>query len=120
MNKELEINTKNPPTIEQLRKNGYKVMVRHSRYNIDLWLNKKKNGFRYMPLPVNPSEIPSHKISPCGGSTYIRVTAPDGNEYVGTSTCRVNEGFNRKLGVKIALSRIMKEIKEETLLKASG
>lgn len=68
----------------ELRRGGNKVRVLHYR----------KNG-------------PDGKVSCLGGSTTVEITTTDGRELAGTSRCRDDEKFHRKLGLRIALGRAL-------------
>lgn len=68
-------------TVEQLRRNGYKVRVKHFR---------REN---------------SDGINSRGGKTVVEVTTPCGSTLVGMSRCNRKENFNKRLGVRIALGR---------------
>lgn len=73
------------PTIQFLRKAGWKVRVMHKR-EID-----KRGNFKR------------------GGETKIEITSPDGNlDAFGCSYCANEDNYNRKLGNKIALGRAWK------------
>lgn len=83
--------------VERLRKDGYKVRVKH---------------YRLMNLDG---------IKARGGKTVVEVTAPDGTNFVGMSRCSRNENFNKRLGVRIALGRAFKnkgtqEVQPEAIL----
>jgi hypothetical protein len=67
--------------VEELRKSGYKVWVKHFR-----------RGSLGGP-------------NPRGGKTVVEVTTPDGVTLVGVSRCSRKENFNKRLGVRIALGR---------------
>lgn len=84
-----------PPTaLEQLREDGYRVQVRH----------------------VRPRGLP-----PKGGSTYVRVGDPlRGWTVEGHARCSVQDNYNRRIGLTIALGRCLKALrareKEDGLL----
>ena len=69
--------------IEQLRKNGYKVRVKHFR--------------RHSPSPETK-----------GGKTVVEVRTPDGKEIKGEAICSPEDNYNKKIGVRIALGRALK------------
>lgn len=71
-------------TVAQLRKSGYKVRVLHSR-NTD----------------------PDGTISCMGGRTTVEITTPDGRDLSGSSKCRDDEKYCKRMGVEIALGRAM-------------
>lgn len=68
-------------TVEDLRKSGYKVRVKHYR------------------------RASVEGVASRGGKTLVEVTAPDGTTFVGMSRCSRKENFNKRLGVRIALGR---------------
>lgn len=72
-------------TVEDLRKDGYKVKVHHHRkFNLD-------------------------GINSRGGKTIVEVTTPDGaTTFTGVARCSRKENFNKRLGVRIALGRALK------------
>jgi len=73
-------------TIEELRKNGYKIRVHHHR------------------------KINNMSINARGGKTVVEVTTPDGTTLVGMSRCSRKENFNKRMGVRIALGRAMSSL----------
>lgn len=75
------------PTIEQLRKSGYKVRVIHDTLN---------NDDPYYHLADR--------------YTRIEILDPNGKEWVGMARCSVKDNYNRKLGNKIALNRALKNM----------
>ncbi len=84
-------------TVEQVKKDGFKVDIEHYR-NLDgglvraSILNKEK-----------------HKDFSCRGGVTI-VELSKGNKSVrAIASCRDQENFNRKLGVRIALGRALKD-----------
>ena len=72
-------------SVYDLRKNGFKVRVNHYRCT---------NNF--------------------GGATVVDVTHPLGKTFTGTSLCNYQDQFNRKLGLRIALGRALKQFGYET------
>lgn len=84
-------------TVEQLRKEGYKIRVEHFRpckYSGDL--------VRYS------RRVKDIDVQPNGGETTVTVTTPDGRDYVGGSKCHYNDVFNYGRAVTIALGRALK------------
>ena len=80
-------------TIKQLRQQGYKVRVRHSRY-----FRAKYAGDQAT-------------VHARGGSTTIDITTPDKIHTVtGESFCSLEDNFNRKVGNQIALGRALKNL----------
>ena len=88
-------------TIHQLRLDGNKIKIQHFRWprvfndvHTDMLAEKK---FR------------EHKkgcdMNGRGGKTVITLTTPNGKTVTASSVCSLRDNFNRKLGVRIALSR---------------
>jgi hypothetical protein len=71
--------------VDDLRSLGYKVRVMHYR-------NKDNNG----------------NIKPKGGKTVVTVTDNDGNTFEGLAKCSDNDGFNKRIGVAIAIGRALR------------
>ena len=83
------------PTIRQLRQQGYKVRVMHSRHKqlCDSIFSER------------------WELSPQGGSTTIELTTPDKTvTVIGKSVCSLEDNFNRKVGNSIALGRALKQL----------
>lgn len=117
ININLEINPKNPPTVEQLRRNGYKVRIQHFRYNRPDYIGE-------IPKPLHEKVIKSHglhpqlKINPSnihvkGGRTIMEITTPTGRDYSVESVCHINDNFNRRRAVKMCLGRFAKQVQKE-------
>ena len=49
-------------------------------------------------------------ISPRGGETFVSVLLPSGHEVNGNAVCSKHDVYNKKLGVKIALGRAIKQL----------
>lgn len=91
------------PTVHSLRKQGFKVRVYHWRYVNNILVSAAFN---------------KTILDPKGGKTQVTVTYPTGESYVGEATCSKTDCFNRKLGVKIALGRIVKNVAVAAISKA--
>lgn len=87
-------------TVAQLRQENYRVRVIHYRHL------KHDDGERVMFVPLYEIQNRS-KCLPHGGKTEIFVTAPDGKEFFGHAGCVLTDPFNRKMGVQIALGRLI-------------
>lgn len=84
-------------TIKQLRQEGYKVRVLHTRYQKII---PKFTGNAY-------------EVSPRGGATVIELTTPDKqNTVIGESVCSSEDNFDRKVGNRIALGRALKQLED--------
>jgi hypothetical protein len=73
--------------IDDLKNMGYKVKVIHQR-------NKHKDG----------------TIMTKGGKTIIFITDQYGNTTESHATCSSLDGFNKKLGIRIAIGRALSQI----------
>lgn len=115
VNLNLEFSTTNVPTVEQLRKNGYKVRVMHERFQFQPWVKLSHPPKDYSPWgPLRPQfELKPPVRAQKGGRTTIEITAPNGKNYSGVALCSKEDSFDRKKGVKICLGRIAKKIEEE-------
>jgi len=69
--------------VKELRQLGYKVRVIHNRVMV------------------------GDKPYPRGGHTVVEITTPDQKELYGVARCSDEDGYNKKLGVKIAIGRAM-------------
>jgi hypothetical protein len=103
------------PTVAELIALGYKVDVTHFRnYKIANMGNNKKLVIltachpRWFVETESLSGIMFYELLACGGRTEITVTCPDSKlEFFGGATCRSDENFNKKEGVKECLKRIV-------------
>lgn len=106
-------------TVEQLRKEGYKVRVLHNRecfpiedanYNSVFtrfeYEEKEREGLLY-GFERSPGEFPSFDKAarPCGGFTLVEVTTPDGETFSGKYNFKRTEPFVKHKGVSIALAK---------------
>ena len=71
-------------TVDDLRHLGYKVRVMHFRERDQYGHYKTK-----------------------GGKTIVTITDNNGHTSQGTARCSNSDGFNKKLGVKIAIGRAL-------------
>ena len=98
-------------TVEQLRKSGYRVLINHYRYpgNVSKGLNKRQASKVKMECAFALSDE-GLGISPFGGKTTIEVISQSGTSYTAEADCSVRDNFNKRMGVKIALGRILKQM----------
>lgn len=95
-------------TVHSLRKAGNKVMVLHKRRYFDPVNRRWELLTQYQrDLSAIPSFVTAE---PRGGVTEIRLTTPSGVDIVAESRCSKNEGYNKALGVQIALGRALNEL----------
>lgn len=89
-------------SVENLRKNGYKVRVKHYRIVASELTPFPKLGYR-RKNEIQDTDI----LFPYGGYTEVDVRTPEGVELHGKAECSVEDNFCYKLGTKIALSRAL-------------
>jgi len=85
-------------TIEQLRKQGYRVQVIHDR---PVSFYQKIDGSVRV-------------LQPKGGVTIINITTPTGETVTGAARCSEKDGWNRKVGNAIALGRALTQLHSHT------
>lgn len=102
------------PTVESLRKEGYKVRVYHAR----CWLDENGMGgmmdlFSKKDRLTQYSKLENITLSSWGGRTTVELTSPNGQYH---SIGRYNHGngsnkqFNRKIGLQAAIGRALKNL----------
>lgn len=74
-------NKRKQMTVKELRQSGYKVAVKHV--------------------------IKTHAQ---GGFTTVKLRNPEGREVIDAAICSDKDQYNKKLGVKIALGRALKQL----------
>jgi len=74
-------------TVHELRKLGYKVSVHHDRNIVN------RNG--------------NLEFDPRGGNTVVTLVN-DGDIVIGRAACSKKDNYSKKLGVRIALGRLLK------------
>jgi hypothetical protein len=89
------------PTVAELRQQNYKVRILQFRRNRTAG-NKPGKLFSVIDLPGTER----HHL---GGKTRIEITSPQGKELIGEAICIKEDPFNRKVGIKIALEKALKE-----------
>ena len=111
-------------TVHDLRKAGYKVTVTHFRYvrdpGVTVEVDGEKTFVEREGLWTNDmiyEEFGNLKnVLPCGGMTSVTVESSDGKEYfMNDANCSKKDNYSKKLGVKIALGRILKQMEEENV-----
>lgn len=90
-------------TVQDLRQNGYKVMVLHRR----LYNGEYRSDANNKPVPVINHGIVVYYIEPDpkGGSTTVIIDSPCGKHFEGRSICNKQDNYDKRLGVRIALGR---------------
>ena len=87
----INLNSRNTPTIHQMRRAGWKVRVIHGN--------------------TNESYIGQEIVNFSDRFTKIELTSPDEKDFSGTAFCSKGDNYNRKLGNRIALGRALKKYK---------
>jgi hypothetical protein len=120
--------------IEQLKKDGFKVEVKHRRYTLSDWYilkmaarTRRKELSTYFKNPVSDESIDldsvakdvidtpiensqivnKFDISPRAGETIVELEK-DGKKAFGKAICSWFDNFNRRIGVSIALGNAIK------------
>lgn len=114
----VEVKNSKDMTVEELRKNGYKVRVYHGRlYNVypgvggtldmSLWdvAMSRRDWEAQYPMYEFSDWVDSY-----GGFTRVEITTPEGETKVGKFNFN-NRPFNRKLGLVAAIGRAFCERK---------
>jgi hypothetical protein len=120
--------------IEQLKKDGFNVEVKHRRYTLGDWYivkmathEKRRELSNYFKNPINDENIDldsvakenvkqpiensqivnKFDISPRAGETVVELEK-DGKKAFGKAICSWFDNFNRRIGVSIALGNAIK------------
>jgi hypothetical protein len=104
-------------TVEQLRKEGYKVKVTHRRvYGVGI----SNEIDTYLLSRFEKDDLINNRganVSPpweYGGETVLTLTTPDGTQTVqSTAECSDKDNFNRKKGLTIALGRALSQLQDK-------
>jgi len=100
-------------TVHSLRKAGNKVRIQHKRRYFD---PSNKRWVFLTKYERSLSELPGHvQLEGKGGVTSIELTTKDGKNLASLAECSKKDGYNRKLGISIALGRILNEANQATI-----
>jgi hypothetical protein len=104
-------NSTNPRiSVKNLRQSGFKVRVGHYRWTEfqgGILKNKSIKKISGSPcLQIKGVDWSDRGFYPKGGTTTIELTK-DGIDASGEAICCLEDNYNRKLGVKIALGRAL-------------
>jgi hypothetical protein len=104
----------NEVTVEQLRKEKYRVRVTHSRTYVTNEFFYKTFVLSKFDLYEMLNTIPADEsiLGPLefGGQTTIEISTPDGKEVVGVAACSDKDRWVRKVGLKKALCRALAQL----------
>ncbi len=94
--------------VHALRKKNFKIRIQHRRYvEID---NIAGDSFIELQVVTKISKQRNfNNILGKGGETKLDLTTPDGITVTETAKCNILDGYNKKLGVRIALGRALKK-----------
>ena len=104
---------KNRSIVEELKQKGYRVDITHSRYH--------PRHFNHTPYGNIPILMQTHRlrqlygklneVNPHGGQTIVFIThLESGKTYNGQALCSLEDTFDRKFGIKIAIERALKGV----------
>ena len=99
---------RNIPSIEELRKAGYKVSVSHYRKFKDVWLGH----YVYMTKTILHNSDYSHnyRIDSHGGWSVLDVTTLTGRNITVKYNVPQGQQFNRRLANRVLLGKLVKEL----------
>lgn len=118
----------NTETLQELRRQGYKVFISHKRplkvvnlvsprntltgySDVGFFTRHQMNNFILDKFGV-PIDNFGDYIYEKGGLTKVTICDQNGNTVVeGYADCSMKDNYSRKLGLHIALSRALKELK---------
>jgi len=93
--------------LPHLRRAGVKARISHSRYAYKLEA-EKDGSLTHSLFPVTRVNRRDYEaISSRGGKTEVSLLFPDGQTYTGIANCSIEDQFNRREGIRIALSRAL-------------
>lgn len=101
------------PTVADLRRAGIKVRVTEMR--VETISFKIKNGMEVIKTQgavVPKRYLKGDMFHNKGGKTTVEIKIND-KEYFGIANCSFDDNFNRKFGVKLALSRALESLDEQ-------
>lgn len=106
---------RNVPSIENLRERGYLVRVYHGRrFGVEFCpLHSGGPYINWNVIVMSKKEMKNncnyeHSCILChGGYTRLDVRTPDGKEYTAKFNFAPTKNFNRKIGIRACLGRIV-------------
>jgi len=105
---------RNVPSIEELRKSGFKVSVRHFRCIVEPY--NSLGDTRYMTKTQFNNDARFHsfyEIQSHGGWTILDVTTLTGREVSVKYSVPAGHQFNRKVAIRACLGKLIKELGHE-------
>ena len=108
-------------TVKQLHQQGFKVGVRHERIekgettinecfdNISELKFSERLEKQMGRIETWMVESNGEMILPWGGKTEVRLSSQNNRTFLGVSNCSILDGYNKKVGLKIALGRAIKQ-----------
>lgn len=99
-------------SVHKLRLAGNRVTIAHIRY---VSIPTQDGASVLQPVPSYLRNF--HEFTPYGGATHISITTPENKEYLTSSFCHLDDGFDYKMGVKRALESFSQAEADKLLLK---
>ena len=100
------IKTKSSPitvaVLPRLRAAGIKIRIRHKRY---LAVPAAWGHQIHLAEHSRKQKLPESEVQPFGGETTVELLYPDSKVYKGVAVCSVEDRFDRRKGIEIALKR---------------
>lgn len=91
--------------IKTLKEVALELNIRHFRYHVEDVRNAKTQKERRSLTLIPSSQLEGKNIWARGGETVIEAVI-DCQKYVGQTLCSLQDNFNKKRGVKIAIQRL--------------
>lgn len=100
-------------TVAELRQEGFKVFVKHSRYYLETRRFLFEKTLIYGPLSKSEKEASgfgSENLFAKGGKTEVEIYKNGVLLGEGHAVCSLSDNFNRKIGLQIALGRAQEDL----------
>lgn len=96
--------------LESWKKQGYKVRIRHERKVDPVFNGVVSISGTYTKKEIATFGFDSSIIQAKGGRTVL-ILEKDGQELRAEAACSKKDGYNKKLGLRIAVNRMLNTIK---------
>lgn len=113
------------PTVDELRKSGFRVRCHHRRayqshMTQDGYKLMTRREFEDVESGYPDRNTYQEEVLPFCGETVVELTAPSGKTYIQSARCNEMDNYNKRLGVRICLGRIFKEINTDKDTSEAG
>lgn len=95
--------------VHALRKKNFKIRIQHKRYVEYMEQDEETDNAIGFEVVTKINKDSFYDILGKGGETKLELTTPQGVTIIETAKCNVIDGYNKKLGVRIALGRALKK-----------